>query len=55
MVSASSAGEQSGGLGLGVVAGLIVLGLGLSGLTGGLLMTTGRRRGSTSRARAPKR
>jgi len=43
-VSASASGAQSGGLSTATVAGLAILGLGLTGLTAGFLVTTGRRR-----------
>jgi len=51
LASAASVGGQGGGLGAGVLAGLVILGLGLVGLTGGFLVTAGRRR----RAGASKR
>lgn len=44
MASAASVGGQGGGLGSGVIAGLVILGLGLTGLTGGFVVTAGRRR-----------
>jgi hypothetical protein len=53
MAAAALAGGQGGGPGTGVVAGLVILGLGLTGLTGGLLVTAGRRRHS-ARAGATK-
>jgi hypothetical protein len=44
-VSATAAGGQSGGgLGASVIAGLVILGLGLVGLTGAFLVTVGSRR-----------
>jgi len=41
-----SAAGQSNGLGSGVVAGLVILGLGLAGLAGGFMVATQRRRSS---------
>jgi hypothetical protein len=45
MATAEARGAATGGgLGSGVVAGLAILALGLVGLTGGFLVTVGRRR-----------
>ncbi len=41
---------QAGGLPGGVVAGLLVLALGMAGLTGAFVVTTGRRRASSKRS-----
>jgi hypothetical protein len=55
LASAAAAGGQSGGgLGGTALAGIMVLGLGLAGITGGALVTASRRRRATSAAGARK-
>jgi hypothetical protein len=52
--AASYAGGQAGGLSSQVLAGVLVLGLGLTGLAGGAFAVTTSRRRRTAAARANK-
>jgi hypothetical protein len=47
----ATSGASSGGLGASVVAGMLILGVGLAGLTGAFLYTAGRRRTAASATR----